>query len=182
MRFFLVPVVLLNKWDPAGWSLLATDCPYLPWQLSCRDLEAIVINPLWCWGLLNDLGQVMSSWFVWESWAYPAGERCKAGYGRGAKRRREIWLKNGGVWVGGWRAWEEGAKLKISQTERLLSLRQEIDNDKKHGCFSSQICCLLSPAVGSSQLLAFLMHCQKVSEKMCPRFLKSHYLHYCYYF
>lgn len=180
MQFFLVPVVLLNKWDPAGWSLLATDCPYLPWQLLCRDLEAIVINPLWRWGLLNDLGQVTSSWFVRESWAYPAGDRCKAGYGRGAKRRREIWLKNGGVWVGGWRAWEEGAKLKISQTERLLSLRQEINNEKKQGCFSSKsVVCFL-------QLLhsywPFSCTVKKVSEKMCPRFLKSHNLHYCYYF
>lgn len=74
-------------------------------------------------------------------------------WGRWPKGDKRHYWKTGMLGLGAWRAWEEGAKLKISQTERLMCLRQEI-NSKKQGCFSSQIWCLLSPTIDYSQLLA----------------------------
>jgi len=76
----------MSKWDPTGWPLLATDCPYRSWQLSCRALKVILMNALQCWGMLSDLGQVMSSRFFWESRPYPGGDCCKTANGEGGQK------------------------------------------------------------------------------------------------
>ena len=71
----------------------------------------------------------MSSWFVRESRAYPGGDCCKAGYGEGAQKEVRDMAEKWECLGWGLKGMEEGAKLKISQTERLVCLRQEINSE-----------------------------------------------------